>query len=320
MYSGTSQVSAKAFSSFALASGVSYPLLTLAKSGKMVPVMIGSLLVGKASYTLQEYFSVLAIVVGTCLVSGGGKSSKNAENSVYGLLFIVLSLICDGITGGFQNRIKSDLTGSQKPKPYDFMMYTNIFMMIVALVVAAGTGDFQVGLKYCLDNPMIYNQLIRFAICSAIGQSFIFYTIDNFNPLVCCTITTTRKIISVFVSIVLHGHELSSIGWSGIILASVGILLELHKEMFKHHTPPSDKPLSNDDARVVHLAHGTEASKKILKEMCAEYKTESVSSECPDSGIATPVSSPAVSESNVKQNYSKSKPTRRNVSKSKEQF
>jgi UDP-galactose transporter B1 len=34
----------------ALANGLSFPVATLAKSGKMAPVMIGSLILGGASY------------------------------------------------------------------------------------------------------------------------------------------------------------------------------------------------------------------------------------------------------------------------------
>ena len=48
--SGLSQVCSKAFTSLALANGLSYPVATLAKSGKMAPVMIGSLILGGASY------------------------------------------------------------------------------------------------------------------------------------------------------------------------------------------------------------------------------------------------------------------------------
>eukprot|EP01032_Pedospumella_encystans_P018039 gene18039-20549_t len=65
--SGAAQVCAKAFTSLALASGVSFPVVTLAKSGKMVPVMIGSLLLGGATYTLREYAAVAAIIAGTCI-------------------------------------------------------------------------------------------------------------------------------------------------------------------------------------------------------------------------------------------------------------
>jgi UDP-galactose transporter B1 len=44
-------------------------VVTLAKSGKMVPVMVGSILLGGASYSLREYAQVLMIIFGTCLVS-----------------------------------------------------------------------------------------------------------------------------------------------------------------------------------------------------------------------------------------------------------
>jgi hypothetical protein len=63
-FSGISQVSAKAFTSLALAHGVSFPLVTLAKSGKMVPVMLGSLLLGGASYTLRQYACKYLLAVG----------------------------------------------------------------------------------------------------------------------------------------------------------------------------------------------------------------------------------------------------------------
>ena len=47
---GFSQVCSKGFTSLALANGLSFPVATLAKSGKMAPVMIGSLLLGGAKY------------------------------------------------------------------------------------------------------------------------------------------------------------------------------------------------------------------------------------------------------------------------------
>ena len=48
--SGFSQVCSKGFTSLALANGLSFPVATLAKSGKMAPVMIGSLVLGGATY------------------------------------------------------------------------------------------------------------------------------------------------------------------------------------------------------------------------------------------------------------------------------
>lgn len=71
--SGASQVSSKAFTSLSLARGLSFPVATLAKSGKMAPVMAGQLLLGGASYSTREYLQVAAIIGGTAILSMGKK-------------------------------------------------------------------------------------------------------------------------------------------------------------------------------------------------------------------------------------------------------
>ncbi|GMI30587.1 hypothetical protein TeGR_g2131 [Tetraparma gracilis] len=230
--SGTTQVSAKAFTSLALANGLSFPVATLAKSGKMVPVMIGSLLLGGSSYTLREYLQVAMIVAGTAIVGLGKKSG--GENSALGVAFIALSLVCDGVTGGVQKKLKAEAKKrGVNPKPYDFMFWTNLFMAATAIVVAFSLGEVTTGAAYMSANPEIMSKIIKFSACSAVGQSFIFYTISNFDPLVCTTVTTTRKVFSVLLSIFLKGHVLSAQGWGGIALAVAGIMSEMAEKMGK---------------------------------------------------------------------------------------
>lgn len=224
--SGAAQVTAKACTSLALANGLSFPVATLAKSGKMAPVMAGSLLLGGAKYSVREYLQVAAIIGGTAIVSMGKK--KGGSNSMLGVFYIIMSLVFDGVTAGFQKKLKVETAkAGVKPKPYDFMYWTNLFMALTASVVAIGLGEFTSGLAFCTANPDIMSKIIKFSLCSAVGQSFIFYTISNFDPLVLSTVTTTRKIFSVILSIVLKGHSLSLTGWSGILLSCGGILSEM---------------------------------------------------------------------------------------------
>jgi len=231
--SGASQVTAKACTSLALANGLSFPVATLAKSGKMAPVMLGSLILGGATYSVREYLQVAAIIGGTAVVSmgkkkgGGGSASSSA-----GVTYIVLSLVLDGVTAGFQKRLKAETAErGVKPKPYDFMFWTNLFMCLTAAIVSLGLHEVGPGLAYCSANPEIFEKIVKFALCSAVGQSFIFYTIANFDPLVLSTVTTTRKIFSVLLSIFLKGHSLSATGWSGIAMACAGILSEMAAKM-----------------------------------------------------------------------------------------
>jgi UDP-galactose transporter B1 len=197
-------------------------------TGKMVPVMIGALLLGGAKYSIKEYLNVAAIILGTVIVSMSGKSGSGKASSSLGIAFIFLSLACDGITGGMQNRLKNKAKElGVKPKPYDFMFWTNLFMAVTAVVVAVGLGELQTGLNFCMKHPVIFEKILKFAACSAVGQSFIFYTISEFDSLVCTTVTTTRKVFSVLLSIFLNGHQLNPSGWGGIALASAGILSEI---------------------------------------------------------------------------------------------
>jgi len=282
--SGASQVSSKAFTSLSLAHGLSFPVATLAKSGKMAPVMAGQLLLGGASYGIRDYMQVAAIVLGTAILSLGKKVRTRIFSLIYysfsllailpvcnqnftlsdpmfvwklswaltlvkptitnqqkggeshstlvGLFFILLSLTMDGVTGGLQKRLKADMNKvGIKPKPYDFMFWTNLYMMIVAIFISFVLGEFTQGIAYCVSNADLWSLIIKFSICSAIGQSFIFYTVAHFDPLVCSTVTTTRKIFSVLLSIFTKGHQMSLQGWFGVSLAVSGILSEVHNKV-----------------------------------------------------------------------------------------
>lgn len=202
--------------------------------------MIGSLLLSNAKYTLKQYLNVAAIIAGTIIVSGG-KSKKAEADSPLGIAFILGSLACDACSAGMQERMKMKSKEIKlEPKPYDMMFWTNLYMALVAAAVALFQGELFRGIKFCQDNPDILKMIMKFGLCSAIGQTFIFFTISNFDSLTTATVTTTRKVFSVLLSIFLNGHKLEPMGWFGLALASGGILSELKKEE-KHTEKTSDK-------------------------------------------------------------------------------
>jgi len=228
-YSGIAQVVSKACNSLALAHGLSFPVATLAKSAKMAPVMIGSLFLGGAKYTVTDYFQVILIVAGTALVSAGSKKKHqdDEEQSLLGVIFILLSLALGGVTGGLQKRLQRDMAAINVfPKPYEFMFWTNLFMCATALVIALLLGELSSGPAYCIQQPAILYKILQFSICSAVGQSFIFFTLAHFDPLICATVTTSRKLFSVLISVLFKGNPVDGVGWLGLSMAGIGILLE----------------------------------------------------------------------------------------------
>lgn len=232
--SGFTQVLSKALTSLSLNSGLSFPLATMAKSGKMAPVMAGQLVLSGTRYNMREYAQVSAIIAGTALLGLSKAKGGNgmSHSSTLGVVFILTSLVMDGITGGLQKRLKVESQDvGHSLKGYEFMYYTNMYMFWVALCVANLNGDLTNGIAYCLKDPNICMLILKFCLCSTVGQSFIFYTIASFDPLVCSTITTTRKIVSVFLSIFYKGHVMTNQAWFGVFLACLGILSEVQDKV-----------------------------------------------------------------------------------------
>lgn len=250
--SGTTQVAAKACMSLSLAVGLSFPVATLAKSAKMAPVMVGGILIGGKRYPLRQYLQVAAIIAGTVMVSMTGKKKGGRPSSAMGVVYICLSLMCDGLTGGVQDRLKAkSKEAGLKVKPYDMMFWSNFFMFLVAICVALVLGELFSGIPYVLANPAIMSKIMVFAACSAIGQSFIFFVVAEFGALKCATVTTTRKIFSVLLSIFTKGHSLSAVGWGGICLGSAGIVGELIPE--KKADPPVVAPAARAPLTEAHV-------------------------------------------------------------------
>lgn len=237
--SGATQVFAKASMSFAMSFGLAFAIATLAKSAKMAPVMLGGILIGGKKFPLRQYFQVAAIILATVLVSMASKKGGGggATTTLAGILFICLSLMFDGITGGVQDRVKAACKDVNiKVKPFDMMFWTNLFMLLVATVLAfvwptkAGSVQMLEGVGFIVANADIMWKILAFAACSAFGQCFIFYVVANFGALKCSTVTTTRKIFSVLWSIFTKGYVLAPLGWFGIVLGTLGIIGELIPE------------------------------------------------------------------------------------------
>merc|ERR1711879_482724 len=124
---------------------------------------------------------------------------------------------------------------------YDMMFWTNFFMFLVGLVVSTLLGETFSGFAFLCENPELVSKVFLFGLCSALGQSFIFFVVAEYGPLKNATVTTTRKIFSVLLSIFINNHPLNWIGWMGIIIGSAGIVGELIPEK-KKETPKIQAP------------------------------------------------------------------------------
>ena len=242
--SGVSQMLAMAASNEALRF-VSYPTQVLGKSCKMVPVMAGGIVLGGKKYSLIEYLQVLLITIGVCVFNFGGKSKKGGGDSPYGLALIAVSLLMDMVTGGLQDKVKTQTkalnptaAGPKRPSMHESMLWTNVSGLLVAILLALATGQLGSGLKFCSAHPDCFVAIVTYALASAFGQNFVYFTLTQFNPLVLTTVTTTRKIFSTLYSVFRNpNNSLNGMQWSGTSLVFAGLLGDIARKLAKPSGP-----------------------------------------------------------------------------------
>lgn len=93
----------------------------------------------------------------------------------------------------------------------------------------SGEGFEQI--HFCINHPTVIIDLFVMGVLQVLGQISIYYVIVNFKQHMFPLISTTRKVFSVFLSIIIFGHVLNGMQWLGILLVFVGLGYELKEEL-----------------------------------------------------------------------------------------
>ncbi|KAL7030456.1 hypothetical protein ACKWTF_006661 [Chironomus riparius] len=184
--------------------------------------MILGVLIGRKSYRAQKYVSVIFIIFGVIMFSfKPNYQESESENLLYGNSFIGLSLVMDGLLGALQDRMRS----ISKPTTLNLMLFMNAWSslyLVFPLIITNEGIDF---IHFCLTHPKIIIDLSVIVTVGTIGQFFIAQMISNFGALPLSLVMTVRKFLTVFLSVIIFGNELSIIQWiaTGVIfIALVG--------------------------------------------------------------------------------------------------
>ena len=215
---------------------VNYPTQVLAKSCKMIPVMIMGMLVAKKQYSFSRIVAVLMTTVGISvfMIDRFGhkhKEDSENENNTYGLLLLIVSLAADGFTNSIQDLMR---TLEHKPTSDDLMLNMNLYASIFVGIAMFYTGQFFPAVEFCMNHPEIIQHIAIFCITMALGQIFIFWCIASFGTLELSIITTTRKFFTILWSVFTFGHHMSGVQWSGVLIVFIGLMYDIFVSYQKH--------------------------------------------------------------------------------------
>ncbi|POR34037.1 UDP-galactose transporter-like protein 1, partial [Tolypocladium paradoxum] len=226
-----------------------YITFLLAKSCKLLPVMFLHITVFRKRYPLYKYLVVAAVTAGVAVFTlhSGRKhkaSARSADSNVaWGLLLLGINLLFDGLTNSTQDHIFQTFrpySGPQMMCANNMMstLVTGLYLLASPYLVATGIGDWlgmdvagsagELGeaLGFMARYPSVWKDVLGFAACGAVGQVFIFYTLSTFSSVLLVTVTVTRKMFTMILSVVAFGHRLTQMQWLGVGLVFGGIGVE----------------------------------------------------------------------------------------------
>lgn len=218
------------WSQYASLKFVSFPIQTIFKSSKIIPVMfMGKVLKGTV-YPLSEYLEALLITIGVAMFTLLSKSpNKDTQTELLGLVFLIMYTTFDSFTSQWQSRIYVEY-GKENVDHYQMMLGVNVSAIILTSLGLVITGDIPVILEFLHQNPQALEYNIITAITSATGQLFIFYTIKEFGPIVFTIIMTVRQMISICISAMVFSHYISMKAAFGAILVFLVLFYQIRNQ------------------------------------------------------------------------------------------
>jgi len=207
---------------------VSFPLQVLAKSSKMVPVMImGRILSGKR-YPWYEYGVAVVIGAGvtTFVLSQEAGKADDKVTQFSGILLMLGYLMSDSFTSQWQDVLFKEYELSS----YQMMFGINAFSSIFTLVSLLSTGELLSSFVFLTKNPEAIWHICAFSTAGAIGQTFIFLTIKEFGPLVFTIVSTIRQLLAIILSVIIFGHVIAPQGMVGAVLVFLAILYRVWRK------------------------------------------------------------------------------------------
>lgn len=206
---------------------VSFPTQVLAKSSKVIPVMLMGKIVSNKTYPWHEYFTATLLSAGVSvflLSKDEPGHTHTTQTTVAGIIILAGYMGFDSFTSNWQ----SELFSSYKMSSFQMMVGVNFFSSLFTLGSMVFRGTLLSNLAFLLNHSEFLFHAVVLSICSAVGQLFIFYTIKQFGPLVFTLIMTTRQALSIFISCVVYGHSMDLQAVLGVLLVFTSLFLRMY--------------------------------------------------------------------------------------------
>lgn len=209
---------------------VDYLAYLLAKSCKLLPVMLVHFVLYRTKFPPHKYLVAAMVTAGVTIFTLGHSSTKkqslNDGNTALGMGQLLVSMLLDGFTNSTQDQLFKLRSKTHKVTGASLMSILNVLVFLLTLVyivVFKFDTEAMYTYNFVKQYPRALLDILAFSVFGAVGQVFVFVILEKFDSLILVTATVTRKMISMILSVLLFGHSLNISQWGGVMLVFGGI-------------------------------------------------------------------------------------------------
>ena len=211
---------------------LNFPTYVLFKSCKLIPVMIGGILIQNKKYHFFDYLSCILMNIGLSWFILADREVQT-EFSYIGVLSILMALCCSAIIPNTQEKMMKQYFAPNS-EVVSFTYAIGCAYMFVWLLV---TGNFIPGFLYYLQDPFhCYGFTMLYSVTGYGGVVFVLVLKRTVGALTAVTVTTCRKVVTIILSFLLFPKPFTmQYVWSGVIF-----LLGIALNMYQRNKPKID--------------------------------------------------------------------------------
>lgn len=183
--------------------------------------MLCAVLIVRKTYTIQKYIFVLMIVSGVGIFIYKERINKT-EDTFWGYILILVSLIFDGFLGAAQDKMRT----VAKPSSLNFMYYVNAWSTLMFIPVLFINYEGLRFLEFCYRHSSVTWYMLITVTLGTAGQYFVSAMISHFGSLPLALATTMRKFFTVLFSSFLFGNVLNLRQWIATVIIFVALTLD----------------------------------------------------------------------------------------------
>ncbi|CAL1536027.1 unnamed protein product [Lymnaea stagnalis] len=231
---------------------LNYPTQVIFKCCKLIPVLVGGILIQSKRFSLIDITACICMSVGLILFTLADNAVSPNFNT-YGIVLISVALCADGAIGNVQEKTLKQYGASNG----EMVLYSYGIGFIYILAGLVASNNLLPAFSFCQQYPIeTYGYAVIFSVTGYLGLYIVLTLVTSFGALIAVTVTTCRKAVTIVLSFIFFTKPFThQYLWSGLVVV-LGIYLNLYS-----------KNKTNWDAKIVHLLQklGLSNRRKILE-------------------------------------------------------